>query len=106
FLEVIHHFRRVLGPSRRPEDGSAALVDPVNGFGCQLEWLVPDPAYEAFVTETEAVDLVHAVVSVQAQDDCADYVVQSRADTAAGHDPACEFRRIDEQHAPRSGGLH
>ena len=106
FLHVVHHFRRVLGPSGRPEDGSAALVDPVDGFGRQLERLVPNPAHEAFVPEAEAVDLVHAVVVAQAQDDRADHVVQSGAETAAGHDPARELRRIEEQHAPRSGGLH
>ena len=55
------------GPSGGSEDRSAALVDPVDGFGCQLERLVPDPAHEAFVAEAEAVDLVHAVMEAQAR---------------------------------------
>ena len=78
----------------------------MDGFGRQLERLVPDPAHEAFVAEAEAVDLVHAVMAAQAQDDRADHVVQPGAETAARHDPARELRRIEEQHLPRSGGLH
>jgi hypothetical protein len=105
-VDVVDHFRHVLGPSGRTENRSAALVDPVDRFGCQLERPVPDPAHEAFVSEAEAVDLVHGVMPVQAHDHRADHVVQPGTETAARHDPARQLRRIEEQHLSRSGGLH
>ena len=105
-VQVLRHFGRVLRAAGRSEHRSAALVDPVHGLGRQFERLVPKPADQAFVAETKAVDLRHAVLGVQVQDDGADDVVQSGAEASAGHDPAREPRRIEEQHAPRAGGLH
>ena len=70
---------------------------------CQIKWRVAHSADETLVTEAEAVDLVHAVLGVQAQDDRADHVVQPGAETSARDDPACEHRWIEKQRSPWPG---
>src|SRR5215218_5225172 len=92
-VQVRGHFPRVLMSSRGAEDRTATLVDGMHRFRRQLERLVSNPAYEPFIAETEAVDLVHAVMETQAPHDRADDVVQPRAEAAARDDPARELGR-------------
>jgi hypothetical protein len=67
---------------------------------------VPEAGHQPFEAEAEPVDLLNTVVMVKAQHDGANHVVQSRAQPAAGHDPASQGRRVEEQTLAGTGALH
>lgn len=62
--------------------------------------------YETFVTKSETIDLLNAVMMEEAQNDRADDIVYTWTESTTSHNAACELRGINEKLLPRAGGFH
>ncbi|NTV51952.1 MAG: hypothetical protein HGA76_02910, partial [Candidatus Firestonebacteria bacterium] len=104
-FQGLDHFRGVLGPAGRAEDRSAGLMDAVDRIGRQIKRGVPVPLHETLVAEAKSVDLIHAVMMVQAQNDRPYHVVEAGAEPAAGDDSGGEAGRVAGQGRTWTGQL-
>ena len=77
----------------------------LHGGRAQQQRCVAVARHETFITVSEAVNPVHAVLQMAAHHDAANDVVQTGAQTAAGDDAHRRPRRIKVDHLTRSGLL-
>ncbi len=104
-VERVHDLPGVLVPARGAQDGAAVFVDAADGRRVQLDRGVAVAVGEALVAVGEPEDVAHPVVVVQAEHDCADHVVEPRAEAAAGDDAALELGGVEVDLRARPGLL-
>ena len=104
-LEVVDQLGRVLRAARGAEHRAAVVVDVRDRLGREHHRLVPVARDQPLEAVAEPGDATHAVAVPQLEHDAADHVVQARGEPAAGHDPAAQRARIEEDPVARAGEL-
>ncbi len=103
--QEVHDDLRVLRSARGAEHRAAELVHGVDEIRRQQQWRLAERRVQTLVAVADAIDLAHAVVVVELQEDRANHVVQPGAESAAGHDRRTCRRRVEEHVIARAGPL-
>ena len=104
-FERIDHLTDVLHATRAAQHRAAEVVRLLHGMRAQQQRRVAVALNQPFVAVTEAIGAGDAVLEVKTVHEAADDVIQTRAQTSAGHDAHGGACRVKIDHLPRASLL-